>query len=68
MHTRKFAGTRTDMHAYKCTHKQVYTHTYKQVDTCTQTLVLKGIIGYLDYSFKIVIFESFKANRIFFSF
>ena len=56
------------MHAHKGAHKQVYTHTYKQVDTCIQTLALKGIIGYLDYSFKIVIFESFKANRIFVSF
>ena len=31
-------------------------------------LVLKGIIGYSDYLFEIVIFESFKTNRIFVSF
>ena len=31
-------------------------------------LVLKGIIGYSDYSFEIVIFKSFETNRIFVSF
>ena len=28
-------------------------------------LVLKGIIGYSDYSFAMVIFECFKSNEIF---
>ena len=31
-------------------------------------VVLKGIIGYSDYSFEIVIFESFETNQIFVSF
>ena len=34
---------------------------------CT-VVVLKGIIRYSDYLFKIVIFESFETNRIFISF
>ena len=33
-----------------------------------ELLVLKGIIGYLDYSFEMVIFESFETNQIFVSF
>ena len=32
---------------------------------CQTRLVLKGIIGYSDYSFAMVIFECFKSNGIF---
>ena len=42
----------------------VHCNTLKQYTT----LVLKGLIGYSDYSFETVIFESFETNRIFVSF
>ena len=58
-------------HIYTYTYTHVQTHTYTnaiQTHTYTHIPVLKGIIGYPDYSFKIVIFKSFKTNQIFVSF
>ena len=38
------------------------------VTLCTYVVVLKGIIGYSDYSLAVMIFECFKSNGIFISF
>ena len=62
--------------AYMCVfvyRSYVYAHvctghvcTYVCAHVCyVGVLVMKGIIGYLDYSFQIVMFESFETNQIF---
>ena len=38
---------------------------YKNFYSYVLHIVLKGIIGYSDYSFAMVIFECFKSNGIF---
>ena len=42
----------------------IYKSLFPDIDNCC-TLVLKGIIGYLDYSLEMEIFEYCQANRIF---
>ena len=54
----------TELIKFFCTqgHHKYYTLAKAIILKVQYSLVLKGIIGYSDYSFEIVIFESFETN------